>query len=157
PIPDDCIAVWPLRRNGSEGRWQVGPDTLRSLIKSGYARIGRPNGVDTAISYFKAGEQRKVGTDYEIVGYRPDGSIITSDSETTEASFRPTTVWSLSRHSAGHHGSNLLRNMLPGRVFPFPKALYAVEDTLRFFVKDKPEAKILDFFTGSGTTAHAVM
>jgi adenine-specific DNA-methyltransferase len=32
-----------------------------------------------------------------------------------------------------------------------------VEDTLRFFVKDKPEAIILDFFSGSGTTAHAVM
>nr|WP_237422013.1 DNA methyltransferase [Gordonia sp. SID5947] len=28
---------------------------------------------------------------------------------------------------------------------------------MRFFVKDKPEALILDFFAGSGTTAHAVM
>ena len=43
------------------------------------------------------------------------------------------------------------------RRFPFPKSLYAVEDALRFFVKDKPEAVILDFFSGSGTTAHAVM
>lgn len=32
-----------------------------------------------------------------------------------------------------------------------------VEDCLRFFVADKPEATILDFFSGSGTTAHAVM
>ena len=46
---------------------------------------------------------------------------------------------------------------LLGRRFPFPKSLYAVEDTLRFFVKDKPEAVVLDFFSGSGTTAHAVM
>ena len=37
------------------------------------------------------------------------------------------------------------------------KALYAVEDALRFFVKDKPNAVVLDFFSGSGTTAHAVM
>lgn len=43
------------------------------------------------------------------------------------------------------------------RTFPFPKSLYAVEDTLRFFVQGKPEAVILDFFSGSGTTAHAVM
>jgi len=28
---------------------------------------------------------------------------------------------------------------------------------LRFFVKDKPDATVLDFFSGSGTTAHAVM
>jgi adenine-specific DNA-methyltransferase len=32
-----------------------------------------------------------------------------------------------------------------------------VEDALRFFIKEKPEAVILDFFSGSGTTAHAVM
>jgi adenine-specific DNA-methyltransferase len=46
---------------------------------------------------------------------------------------------------------------MPDRKFPFPKSLYAVEDTLRFFVADKPEAVVLDFFSGSGTTAHAVM
>jgi adenine-specific DNA-methyltransferase len=45
---------------------------------------------------------------------------------------------------------------VPGRKFPFPKSLYAVEDALRFFVADKPNAVILDFFAGSGTTAHAV-
>ena len=46
---------------------------------------------------------------------------------------------------------------MPGRKFPFPKSLYAVEDALRFFVADKPNAIVLDFFSGSGTTAHAVM
>jgi adenine-specific DNA-methyltransferase len=48
-------------------------------------------------------------------------------------------------------------SFLPARDFPYPKSLYAVEDTLRFFVIEKPEAVILDFFSGSGTTAHAVM
>jgi adenine-specific DNA-methyltransferase len=32
-----------------------------------------------------------------------------------------------------------------------------VEDALRFVVKKKPDAVVLDFFAGSGTTAHAVM
>ena len=32
-----------------------------------------------------------------------------------------------------------------------------MEDALRFFVNDKPTAVVLDFFSGSGTTAHAVM
>ena len=49
------------------------------------------------------------------------------------------------------------RSSLPGRKFPFPKSLYAVEDALRFFVADKPNAMVVDFFAGSGTTAHAVM
>jgi adenine-specific DNA-methyltransferase len=47
--------------------------------------------------------------------------------------------------------------MLQGRSFPFPKSLYAVEDTVRYFVVHKPDAVVLDFFAGSGTTAHAVM
>jgi adenine-specific DNA-methyltransferase len=51
----------------------------------------------------------------------------------------------------------LLKALIPERKFSFPKALYAVEDALRFFVKGKPEAVILDFFSGSGTTAHAVL
>jgi adenine-specific DNA-methyltransferase len=46
---------------------------------------------------------------------------------------------------------------MPNRKFPFPKSLYAVEDCLRFFIYEKPDAIILDFFSGSGTTAHAVM
>ena len=49
-----------------------------------------------------------------------------------------------------------MRRFLPRRLFPFPKSLYAVEDALRFFVADKEDAIIVDFFAGSGTTAHAV-
>ncbi|MGG5176037.1 DNA methyltransferase [Pseudarthrobacter sp. J1763] len=69
----------------------------------------------------------------------------------------PKTVWNSESHNAGNYGTALVRKMLPGRAFPFPKALYAVEDVLRLFVKEKPDAVILDFFSGSGTTAHAVM
>lgn len=51
----------------------------------------------------------------------------------------------------------LLHAIIPGRNFPFPKALYAVEDVLRLFIEDNTTAIVLDFFSGSGTTAHAVM
>ena len=50
-----------------------------------------------------------------------------------------------------------MHNKIIGRnLFSFPKSLYAVHDALRFFVADKPDALILDFFAGSGTTLHAV-
>ena len=78
-------------------------------------------------------------------------------SETVERIKNPVTVWNQRSHNAGEGGSNVIRALIPGRRFPFPKSLYAVEDALRFFVKNKPEAIILDFFAGSGTTAHAVM
>jgi adenine-specific DNA-methyltransferase len=35
--------------------------------------------------------------------------------------------------------------------------LYAVEDALRFYISKKLDAIVLDFFAGSGTTAHALM
>jgi adenine-specific DNA-methyltransferase len=66
-------------------------------------------------------------------------------------------MWNKNSHSASEYGSTLLRQMMPGRKFPFPKSLFAVEDALRFFVINKPKAIVLDFFSGSGTTAHAVM
>ncbi|SCW94784.1 DNA methylase [Sphingobium faniae] len=46
---------------------------------------------------------------------------------------------------------------MPGRKFPYPKSIYAVEDALRVCLEDRPDAIVLDFFAGSGTTAHAVM
>jgi len=68
----------------------------------------------------------------------------------------PGTQWNIPSHDASTYGSALLRKLLPDRRFPFPKSVYAVEDTLRYFLKDKPNAIVLDFFAGSGTTTHAV-
>ena len=33
--PDGCVAVWPLRSDGTEGNWQIGADVLRRLIAAG--------------------------------------------------------------------------------------------------------------------------
>lgn len=66
-------------------------------------------------------------------------------------------MWTLNSHDASAHGTALLTRFLGDRAFPFPKSLYAVEDALRFFVGERKKALILDFFSGSGTTAHSVM
>ena len=67
----------------------------------------------------------------------------------------PSNQWWITSHDATEFGSKLLQKMI-GKRFSFPKSLYAVRDTLRFFVADKPDALIVDFFSGSGTTLHAV-
>ena len=69
----------------------------------------------------------------------------------------PATQWDYESHSAQEHGKSIIKALIPGHAFDFPKSLYAVEDALRFFVANKPAAVVLDFFSGSGTTAHAVM
>lgn len=138
----DIVVVWPIRTDGTEGRWQVGPERLRELFSKGYAKVGRARGRETpAIMYLKSGEIDRIerGDDGE------------------EGTISARSVWNKPSHNAGAYGSTLLRSMLPERKFPFPKSLYAVEDALRFFVKEKHQAVILDFFSGSGTTAHAVM
>jgi adenine-specific DNA-methyltransferase len=156
PSRKGCAAVWPIRRNGDEGRWQVSAAGFRLLIQEGSARLGKWRGEDTTVYYLKKGERQKVQDgSFKVSGFRPDGSIIT-DVGSYIAKFIPTDVWRLTSHDAGHHGSNVVTALIK-RKFPFPKSLYAVEDALRFFVKEKPEAVILDFFSGSGTTAHAVM
>ena len=91
-----------------------------------------------------------------VTGRRTDGSIEVSDAGHVP-SVVPGTQWDIPSHDASQNGSGLTKAFLGGRSFPFPKSLYAVEDALRFFVASKPEAIILDFFSGSGTTAHAVM
>lgn len=156
--PAGTIAVWPIRKNGTEGRWRLKPSTVREVLKTGGLRIGELKGETTPIYYLAEGERAKIenGT-YETLGYREDGSIITSTLETTERVTVPGSQWRIGSHDATQYGTRLLLNFLPDRRFPFPKSLYAVEDAIRFFVGDKPNAIILDFFSGSGTTAHAVM
>lgn len=120
-------------------------------------RLGKFTDKGKSISYLKAGEQKKVrdGT-YRVTGKRPDGSVEVENTE-TQKRIIPTTAWRVGSHDASRHGSNLLKGLIPNRKFPFPKSLYAVEDCLRFFLCEKHDALVLDFFAGSGTTAHAVM
>lgn len=156
--PEGTIAVWPIRKNGTEGRWRLKPSTVRKVLAAGGLRIGALKGETTPIYYLAEGERAKIGNGtYEVVGYRDDGSVITSTLETTERVSVPGSQWRIGAHDATQYGTRLLLNFLPDRRFPFPKSLYAVEDALRFFVANKPEAVILDFFSGSGTTAHSVM
>jgi adenine-specific DNA-methyltransferase len=152
--------VLPIRKDGSEGRWQWTPSTLKSRLSQGRVKISGSIDKGFAISILKPGEFKKIlNGEVEVLGYAGDGSIIVeglNDSYSVRAV--PSTQWKITSHDATQYGTRLLDDsFLPARDFPYPKSLYAVEDTLRFFVIEKPEAVILDFFSGSGTTAHAVM
>ena len=69
----------------------------------------------------------------------------------------PGTWWDKAKYAAGSHGTNLLTAMFgQARAFEFPKSVYAVEDCIRVGSPDA-SGTILDYFAGSGTTAHAVI
>ena len=65
------------------------------------------------------------------------------------------TVWVDSIYDAASHGSALVQSAI-GRSFPFPKSIYAVKSCIEKAVWNKPNALIVDFFAGSGTTLNAV-
>lgn len=159
--PEGTVAVWPLRSDGTEGRWRVGRDGVLKLLERGLVRVGRYNKKrdQWTMNYLlRTDVQRLDRGEIVVDGWTEQGTPILKRPATNEVQkVRPKTVWNRESHNAGNYGTALLRKFIPGRSFPFPKSLYAVEDTLRFFVADKPEAVILDFFAGSGTTAHAVM
>ena len=66
-------------------------------------------------------------------------------------------VWANARYDSSEYGTKLLDKLFGGASFTFPKSLYAVLDCVKAATKEDKDAIIVDFFSGSGTTAHAVM
>jgi adenine-specific DNA-methyltransferase len=159
PARKGCTAVFPIRDNGLEMNWGLTINALRGLHERGYLRVGRymPDKPQAwEISYLTSGKVEDIESGRAIiVGREPDGSVLAE--YVTDKLKAPTSTWVRASHNAETGGTLMLSELIPGRRFPFPKSLYAVEDALRFFVSAKPNATIVDFFSGSGTTAHAVM
>lgn len=66
------------------------------------------------------------------------------------------TMWTDDAYNAEIYGTKLIASIIGRNKFSYPKSLYAVSDMLRYFIAGKPNALVLDFFAGSGTTLHAV-
>ena len=127
---DGLAALWPIDADGNDRVWRFSPETMQARIDDGRVVLGKQSedGRSWTVNVWYRKNQRKK---YKSVWWNP-------------------------KHDAGTHGTHLIHKMLERRnVFPFAKSLYAVRDTLMAVVRDRPEALILDFFAGSGTTLHA--
>lgn len=71
--------------------------------------------------------------------------------------FRYKTTWTDKKYSANSYGSALLTAMFKTTEFKYPKSIYTVMDCVRAGLSDWEEGIVLDYFAGSGTTAHAVI
>lgn len=151
-------AVLPIRRDQTEGNWQWGPETLEERMKQGRVKVGGNAKRGFTVYVLKDGEYAKVRRgEFREIDRAPNGALQVEPSDAGHVVAVPGSQWRIPSHDSTQYGTRLLSQFLPRRKFPFPKSLYAVEDALRFFVKDNREAIVLDFFAGSGTTAHAVM
>lgn len=151
--------AWPIRRDGSYATWQVGPETLERLLQDGFVRVG---GYDDrrgtwTISYLGAKAQRQIADGELLIVGRDEtlGCVEVAYANSEQRSLK--TVWNRPLHDSGVYGSALLKSILKGAgSFSFPKSLYSTRDALAAVVRGRPNALIVDFFAGSGTTLNAV-
>ena len=73
-----------------------------------------------------------------------------------DESAMPQTWWEDAKYASSNHGALILKNLFVENPFDFPKSVFLVEDCIRASGGGEG-AHIVDFFAGSGTTAHAVM
>ena len=155
--PNNVVAMWPIGSNGTELTWNLSPETLMNKHAQHFLSFGKWNGKQRAGYYLSAGQEEnfKRGI-YEAIGVDEDGAYIIRLKDKAIKDVRPLTIWHKKEHSASEYGTTFINTMLGSGRFSFPKSLYAVKDTISFFVANKSDSIIVDFFSGSGTTMHAV-
>ncbi len=122
--------VWPINSKGEEMRWKYKVKTLQKKLVSSELAV-----------HFDRNDTVKI----QIKWYLNKEGI------------RPKTWWDKKAYSATSHGSTFLTSILgDNTAFPFPKSIYLVEDCLRVSSLGKNDT-VLDYFGGSGTTAHATI
>lgn len=160
PVPEGCTALWPLDPQGNEKIWSLVPESARVLLKKGFIKVANWKNEECvgSVKYLAAGQVDDIDNGVIIIDKRDDmGNVVSghyaNDSDDT---LRPRRVWFDKTHNASSFGTLMLKKILGEKRFDFPKSLYAVHDALKFFFANNPNALILDFFAGSGTTLHAI-
>jgi adenine-specific DNA-methyltransferase len=132
-LENGIIAVYPIDNDGVERKWLVQRDEIENKI---IADLSNP----------KNGDRQLVVK--EVNG------IIKIDQYKYSINYK--TVWHDSKYSAKEYGTNMLSDIFGKTMFTFPKSLYAVIDCIKI-ANCKNDDIVLDYFAGSGTTAHAVI
>lgn len=154
-ISDNTVEIWPIKNSGEEGRWQLQADTVLKRVAEGTVRASKKSDAEWIIQYLNEGALKEIGDGSIVVTGRDKNGVLMverNDSKNVAAK----SVWNRTSHDATAYGTNLISKILVQSRFSFPKSLYAVHDTINFTVSNKPNALIVDFFAGSGTTVHAV-
>ena len=130
PIPGpNGEQVYPIRNDGSEGRWRLGKEKMSSLLNAHNAIF----------------ERRDNGTYIVYEKIRNDSPKI----KQFTTLFKDEYI-----NAKGTEEIKTLFN-LERAIFDFSKPTLLVKDLI--LLADAKESIILDFFSGSATTAHAVM
>ena len=128
---DTFLKILPIDSEGAKRVWRKTPPSFLRHLKVNEIKITKNRSGDWKVQII---DRIKEGT-------------------------RPKSVWVGKQYDAASHGTKLLKNMF-GDVTPFsfPKSLYSVKDALHIATGDSEFGiTVLDYFGGSGTTAHAAI
>ncbi|MET3482771.1 DNA methyltransferase [Methylobacterium sp. 1973] len=122
------VIVYPDNEEGVQKRWRWEAETVRTKPSEVAVRPDRS------------------GKPYIYVKRRPnDDGVVT------------VSTWADAKHSATEHGTAVLKSMFNGTKFSYPKSIHAVTDAIYIGGAAGRYSSTLDFFSGSGTTGHAVI
>jgi adenine-specific DNA-methyltransferase len=129
---DGSILVWPIDTSKNERKWR-------------YARQSIEEIANTLEVVEVRGTKKKEGS-FQIYLNKETGT--------------QKTVWDSELFDASEYGTKTLQDLFTESIttkFKYPKSLYLVIECLKSSLPAKKNGMILDYFAGSGTTAHAVM
>lgn len=125
---DEEQVVYPVNEDGIEKTWRWEFKKVTSSLEELAVRKDRE------------------GKDYIYLKRRPNDDGVVSVSS-----------WFDAKYSATEHGTAVLKNIFGVNYFSYPKSIHAVIDSIYVAGASNRDSKVLDYFGGSGTTAHAVM
>lgn len=135
---EDWIEIYPIKGDGSEGRWRWGKERVRenlSLLQPKKVKNGTKWGIDYKVFLNQA--------------LNPFGQ-----DESDEKVSKPKTIWEDSDISSDL-ARRTLKLLFEGNLFDFPKSVELIKRFAQ--IGSDKDSIIVDFFAGSATTAHAVM
>lgn len=126
PIEINGIVVFPVREDGTDGRWRVGKEKAEELLSNGNLELIHKNGQYSIYRNFPSG-----------ISLTPFETLLLDDIGTTAK------------------GSLALKKLELQNFFDYSKPIELITFFTNLVVNG--DDIILDFFSGSATTAHAVM
>lgn len=158
--PEGTVAIWPVTAKGKACVWRQIPSRIKSDWEKGYIKItpnsGEGNNNKYSIQYLPSGvidkiEQGKL----EIIGHEKNvPTLIFGDNQTVGG--QVPTIWNQKAFFTVN-GTQTLKDCFPevAKVFDYPKPIALLTDIIQACTSG--EDIILDFFSGSATTAHTIM
>lgn len=122
--------------------------------KEGYTEV-YPITVNNYKSVWRWGKDKSKNEIYNLTARKGNDGVIRIFQKYRKLTETPKTIW-FEKEFITNRGTKELKNIIGNGIFDFPKPINLIERLIEIGI-DQEDSIILDFFSGSATTAHAVI